>query len=105
VIGRLIEQQRREPLGTQRGVAVTLAGCDDRSLHQDVPLAGERLRLGDPGSNRQLLEEVADPGEVGRRRAMQRMVLVGMLEHHVDKRAALEVRRPEPLVEDVEDRQ
>jgi hypothetical protein len=43
------EEEPGHPLGAACRLAVPLDRCDDRALHEDVSLAGEALRVGDPG--------------------------------------------------------
>ena len=43
-----LEQQLSQPARALRGLQVALCGGDDRALHEDVPLACERLRI--PGA-------------------------------------------------------
>ena len=51
------------------------------------------------------LDELADSSQVFGGSHVQRVVFVGVLEHHVDERATLEAGGAEPGVEHIEDRQ
>ena len=58
-----------------------------------------------PGSSGELGEELPNPLQVCTRFDVQRVLGVRMFEHHVDKRATLELGAAEPGVEHVEDGQ
>ncbi|MEZ5123157.1 MAG: hypothetical protein R2736_16535 [Solirubrobacterales bacterium] len=102
---RRLQEQDSDPLRPPGGLAITLRRRDDRALHQDVPLAREVLRVGNPGAAREILEELPDLREMCRGGTVDRIIAIGVLEQDVDERAALEARSTEPLVERIEDRQ
>ena len=63
-LGCEAELQRPTLLGAPRGLAVALAGGDDRALHQDVPLAREASGSATPASRARRLDEAADVGQI-----------------------------------------
>jgi hypothetical protein len=78
---------------------------DDRSLHQDVPLASERIGVRHPGLRRQITQVTANVRQVLDTRLPDRTVPVDHLVQCGNKRAALEIRSGKPLAEDLEDSQ
>ena len=96
-------QQPAELLRAAGRDEVALARRHDRPLHQDVPLAGEVVRVGDAGLRRELDQELADARQLLTAGNVDRVLAVIDLEQGVDEEAALEVASVEPVVEDVED--
>src|ERR1700722_4473482 len=70
-----------------------------------MPLASKAVGVLDTGATGKILEKMPDAGQVGNARLIEGTGGVWMLEEHVDERAALEIRTPKPVVEDIEDRQ
>src|SRR5215218_7830497 len=63
-LGPRAQQQRTDFPGTRGGQGVALTGGDDRALHEDVPLARERVGVLDAGGESELDQEIADPREM-----------------------------------------
>src|SRR3954447_3441256 len=101
----VLEQHPADLLRALGGLAVALGGGDDRALHEDVPLTGEGLGVVDAGLLGEPAQERPDRLEVADARLADRALGLDDLEHHVDERAALEVRLAEPAVERVEHRE
>jgi|GEM_PF-5530533 len=86
-----------------RGQLISFACSNDRTLHEDVPLASEVIRLGNSSFFGEPLKEISDSREVGGTRLPHRVARLSRLEEHLDKRATFKVVAAEPLVEDLED--
>src|SRR6185312_17520859 len=91
--------------GPGGGRHVTFLGGHDAALHQDVPFAGEGVRVTDARLRGQPDEVTPDVGQVLTGRLVHRMLRVTDFDHYRQERAALEVRPAEPLAEHVEDGQ
>ena len=100
----LFDQQLGHFLGAFGGLGVACGSANDRSFHQDVPGACERLGGAQAGFLGQLRDdhadvpEVLDAGSAGGVGGAQ-------LEQYVDEGVGLEVFAMKPFIEQVEDRQ
>ena len=83
--------------------SISLARCNDRTLHEDVPAARESIGVPHSGLSSQFLEESTNGGEMPRRRPVQWVLAIIDLEKKVDEGASLEVVALKPLVEEIKD--
>jgi len=81
---------------------IPFACSNDRTFHQDVPLASEVIRLGNSRIFGEPLKEISDSRQVGGACLPHMVARFSRLQEHVDKRATFKVVAAEPVVEDLE---
>ena len=101
----MIEQEHSKFPGSRGRMNVTFSRSDDRPLHQDVPLTGERIGVFHAGFGRQLTQVTPDVCQVHDTCIPDRTVPGGHLEQRGDEGAAFKIRLCEPLTENFEDGQ
>ena len=67
------EKQRAQLPSANRCVGVALAGSNNRTLHQDVPLTSKSIGISHACVRRQLGYEIADAGQLTTALAMHRV--------------------------------
>jgi hypothetical protein len=90
---------------TARGLTISFRGSHDRTLHQDVPLPGEAVFVGDTGCGGKLFEETPYTRELPYAVLLNASRWISSLQYHVDDRATFKRFRLKPDIERIKDRQ